>query len=232
MAPTPPFVIRRNDPAQQRRRWLLLAAVWLGSLLVVAALVAGFVSRAPDAERIARIAEAVKDNDALKARIAVLTRSEQVARAALTDVQQTLREREEEIDGLRADLAFYGRLVGGSKREGLAVHAIVLKPVADSQAWNFTATLTQNFKRSQDVRGRLTLGIEGVTDGKLKLLDWNALSQGQSTSGIEYRFKYFQQVEGTIMLPAGFMPNRVVVRADGDGGRVEQEFAWADATNG
>ena len=232
MAPTSPFVIRRHDPAQLRRRWLLLAATWLGSLLVVAALVGSFVARAPDAERIARIAAAAKDNDALKARIAVLTRSEQVARAALTDVQQTLREREEEIDGLRADLAFYGRLVGGSKREGLAVHAIVLKPVANSQAWNFTATLTQNFKRGQDIQGRLTLGVEGVTDGKLQALDWNALSQGQSSSGIEYRFKYFQQVEGTIMLPAGFMPNRVVVRADGGGGRVEQEFSWTDATKG
>jgi hypothetical protein len=232
MAPIPPFVIRRHDPAQQRRRWMLLAAVWLGSLLIVAALVASFVSRAPDAERIARIAAAVKDNDSLKARIAVLTRSEQVARAALADVQQALREREEEIDGLRADLAFYGRLVGGSKREGLAVHDIELKPVSGSDAWNFTATLTQNFKRGQDIHGRLTLGVEGVTDGKLKVLDWNALSQGQSSSGIEYRFKYFQQVEGTIMLPAGFMPNRVVVRADGDGGRVDQEFSWTDATNG
>ena len=88
------------------------------------------------------------------------------------------------------------------------------------------ATLTQNFKRGQDTKGRLTLAVEGVADGKLQTLDWAALTQGRIIAGIEYGFKYFQQVNGTIMLPAGFQANRVRVRADGDGGRVEQDFAW------
>ena len=54
----------------------------------------------------------------------MLERSEQVAKAAVGDLQQTLRDREEEIESLRSDLAFYGRLVGGGKREGLAVHVL------------------------------------------------------------------------------------------------------------
>ncbi len=232
MSPIPSLVIRRHDPARQRRTRLLVAAVWLGSLLIVAALVATLVARAPGTNHSAELAEAQKENEALKSRVAMLVRSEQVAKAALGDVQQTLRDREEEVDGLRADLAFYGRLVGGGKREGLAVHALHVVPVAGSQAWNFTATLTQNFKRGEDIKGRLTLTLEGVADGKLRTLDWSALSQGQDSSGIEYRFKYFQQVGGTIMLPAGFAANRVVVRADGDGGRVEQEFSWKDAIKG
>jgi hypothetical protein len=57
------------------------------------------------------------------------------------------------------------------------------------------------------------------------------LSQGQ-TSGVEYGFKYFQQVSGTIILPVGFAANRVIVRAEGEGGRVEQEFPWKDAIKG
>ncbi|MBA8883725.1 DUF6776 family protein [Dokdonella fugitiva] len=232
MSPIPSLVIRRHDPARQRRTRLLVAAMWLGSLLIVAGLVATFVARAPGEDHSAELAAARKEGEALKSRIAVLERSEQIAKAALGDVQQTLRDREEEIDGLRADLAFYGRLVGGGKREGLAVHALRIAPVAGSQAWNFTATLTQNFKRGADVRGRLTLSVEGIADGKLSTLDWSALSQGQDASGIEYRFKYFQQVGGTIMLPAGFAANRVVVRADGDSGRVEQEFSWKDAVKG
>lgn len=232
MDPTPSLVIRRHDPAQDRRRWLMLGAAWLGSLLLAAALVASYITRAPNTPQLQRLADSAKEIDALKARVAVLARSEQVAKAALLDVQQTLREREEEVDGLRADLAFYGRLVGGGTREGLAVHALSVQPVRDSQAWNFTATLTQNFKRGQDIKGRLVLDVEGVEDGKLRRIDWKTLNQGQENAGIEYRFKYFQQVGGTIMLPAGFMPNRVVVRVDGDGGRVEQEFSWADAIKG
>lgn len=232
MPPLPNLVIRPHDPARQRNARLLVATVWLGSLLIVAALVAVLASRAPSASRLAELEAATKETNDLKSRVALLTRSEQVAKAALGDLQQTLRDREEEIDGLRADLAFYGRLVGGGKREGLAVHALHVAPVKDSLAWNFTATLTQNFKRGEDVKGHLSVSIDGVAGGKLQTLDWAALSQGQQGGGIEYGFKYFQQVGGTIMLPAGFAPNRVVVRAEGDGGRVEQEFPWQEALKG
>lgn len=228
----PPFVVRKHDPNRQRREWLLLGAAWLGSMLVVAALASGLASGLRKDNGRALLAAAETQNEELKKQIAVLERSEQVAQAAVTEVQQTLRERDEEIDGLRADLAFYGRLVGGARREGLAVHALALKEVGDSGAWNFSATLTQNFKRGQQIKGRLTLVIEGVKDGKLDTLDWSALNQGRENAGIEYGFKYFQQVNGTIMIPPGFVPNRVKLRADGDGGRVEQEFAWKDAVNG
>jgi len=231
MSPLPSLVIRRHDPAQERRARLLLGAVWLGSLLIVAGVMAMFGSLPHGPDRSAELAAAMKEGEALKTRVAMLTRSEQVAKAALADVQQTLRDREEEVDGLRADLAFYGRLVGGGTREGLAVHALRVVPVKGSQAWNFTATLTQNFKRGEEIKGRLVLGVEGITAGKLETLDWASLSQGQS-SGIEYGFKYFQQVSGTIMLPAGFAANRVIVRAEGEGGRVEQEFSWKDAIKG
>lgn len=228
----PPFVVRKHDPERRRREWMLLGVAWLGSMLIVAAIASGIASSMRKDGSRALLVAAETQNEELKKQIAVLERSEQVARAALTDVQQTLRERDEEIDALRADLAFYGRLVGGAKREGLAVHTLVLKHVGDSGAWNFSATLTQNFKRGQEIKGRLTLAIEGVQGGKLAALDWNALNQGRDSSGIEYGFKYFQQVNGTIMLPPGFAPNRVKVRADGDGGRVEQEFEWKDAVNG
>jgi uncharacterized protein DUF6776 len=228
----PSLVVRSHDPARQLRGQLLAAAIWLVSLVVVAAATAAVVSYGFESDGRARNSSADKETEALKTRIAVLERSEQVAKAAVGDVQQTLREREEEIESLRSDLAFYGRLVGGGKREGLAVHVLKIRHMPDSQAWNFVATLTQNFKRGQDTRGHVTLAIEGVQNGKLATLDWAALTQGQDPSGIEYGFKYFQQVNGTIMLPAGFQANRIRVRAEGEGGRVEQDFAWTDATKG
>lgn len=227
-----PLVIRQHDPARQRRAWLLLAVAWTGTSLIVAAVASGFMSSVRKNNSDVLLVAAEKQNETLKSRVSMLERSEQVAKAALVDVQQTMRERDEEIDALRADLAFYGRLVGGAKREGLAVHMLSVKSVKDSQAWNFTATLTQNFKRGQDVKGHLTLSVEGVRDGKLTTLDWAALNQGQNNAGIEYDFKYFQQASGTIMFPPGFAANRVIVHADGEGGRADQEFSWKDALKG
>ncbi len=226
--PTPRFEVRPFDPARARRRRLLLALAWLGSLLVVAAATALFVERRAVPHEGRAVADTA-DTEALKARIAILERSEQVAKAALADLQRTLRDREEEIAGVRTDLAFYGRLVGGQRREGLAIHALTLSPVAGSRAWNLRATLTQNFKRGAETKGRFVVSVTGVREGQLATLSWGELTQQSSDGGIAYAFKYFQQIDGTIMLPEGFEPNRVRATAEGDGGKAEQEFNWNDA---
>jgi hypothetical protein len=225
---SPRFIIRQNNPARLRWICLFVALAWLVSLVLAVALTRALVSPEPVADTPTAKIDLL-DGEALKSRIAVLERSEQVAKAALIDLQRTLRDREEEIAGVRADLAFYGRLVGGAKREGLAVHALTLKAVPDSRAWNFSATLTQNFKRGPETRGKLTLTVSGISAGKLETLSWNQLTQQPANPGIEYSFKYFQQVNGTIMLPEGFEPNRVRASAEGDGGRADQEFQWNDA---
>lgn len=227
MAP-PNFVVRQLDPARSRRLWLFMILFWLGS--VTLAVVGTSLWLVPKRAPVAPLQHVDSlDTEALKRRVVVLERSEQVAKAALADLQGTLRDREEEIAGVRADLAFYGRLVGGAKREGLAVHALSLTPVADSRAWNFSATLTQNFKRGPETTGKLTLSVSGIRDGKLETLQWKDLTQKSDSSGISYAFKYFEQINGTIMLPEGFEPNRVRASADGGGGRSEQEFSWNDA---
>lgn len=228
----PQFVLSQLDPARQRRRMLLLAAAWLLSLGLAAAFALGIAGAVRKENSRAQLTEERARSEELKKRIAVLERSEQVAQGALDELQKTVRDRDEEIDALRADLAFYGRLVGGSRREGLAVHAITLKRVEQSDAWTFTATLTQNFKRGQDIKGRLTLSLEGIRSGKLTTLDWKSLAQEREAAGIEYGFKYFQQLTGTIMVPPDFSPARVKVRAEGDGGRTDQEFDWKDAVTG
>ena len=47
---------------------------------------------------------------------------------------------------------------------------------------------------------------------------------------MEYSFKYFQQVEGDVLLPPGLQPVRVIVRLQPQSGAaVEQSFTWADA---
>src|SRR5215469_14667179 len=158
----PPLVVRPHDPARERRGQMLAGAIWLVSLVVVAAATAAIVSFGFEAASHSQSESAGRDVEALKARIAMLERSEQVAKAAVGDLQQTLRDREEEIESLRSDLGFYGRLVGGGKSEGLAVHVLKVRRLPDSEAWNFVATLTQNFKRGQETKGHLLLAIEGV----------------------------------------------------------------------
>ncbi|WP_036210712.1 DUF6776 family protein [Novilysobacter arseniciresistens] len=171
------------------------------------------------------------EHEALQQRVATLSRSDQISRDANRELQGTLAERDEEIAGLRADVAFYERLVGATaQRRGLSVHAITMQPQSDL-AWHFQSTLTQNLNRGAVSSGRLTLSVEGSRAGRLQTLDWDALRQQEDAPGVEYSFKYFQQVKGDVFLPEGFEPVRVTVRLQPrSGAAVEQSFTWAQAT--
>ncbi|HEY0505908.1 MAG TPA: DUF6776 family protein [Lysobacter sp.] len=172
-----------------------------------------------------------RELEQLRQRVATLGRSDQISREANRDLQSTLAERDEEIAALRADVAFYERLVGSTaQRRGLAVHALRLQPQNDT-AWHFTTTLTQNLNRGAVSSGQLTLTLEGTRGGKLEKLAWNDLRQQATAPPVAYSFKYFQQVEGDIFLPPGFTPVRVSVRlVPRTGAPIEQSFTWADAT--
>ncbi|HEU0305954.1 MAG TPA: DUF6776 family protein [Lysobacter sp.] len=178
-------------------------------------------------------ADLVDEAEQLRQRVATLTRSDQISRDANRDLQGALADRDEEIAGLRADVAFYERLVGATaQRRGLTVHSLRLQ-AQEGPAWHFTGTLTQNLNRGAISDGVLTLSVEGTRNGKLQKLAWNDLRQQASAPGVVYSFKYFQQVEGDIFLPVGVTPVRVTVRLQPrSGAAIEQSFAWADAVRG
>ena len=213
------------------RRGLIAAAALL-LLVLVFGLWGGWqaiAGRNADSPTPAQLQAQQKRIDTLEQRNATLSRSDQISRDANKDLQNALAERDEEIAGLRADVAFYERFVGATaQRRGLAVHELQLQPQTD-QAWHFTATLTQNLNRGAVNAGQLKVSVEGTRDGKLQKLAWDDLRQANAP-GVPYSFKYFQQVEGDLVLPPGFKPVRVIVRLVPQGGPVvEQSFAWNEA---
>ena len=169
--------------------------------------------------------------DELEQRVTTLARSDQISREANRELQGALAEREEQVAGLRAEVAFYERFVGSTaQRRGLTVHELQIRP-GEGQVWHFAATLTQNLERGQASEGALTLVIEGSRNGRFEELEWPDLRQREEAPPLEYSFRYFEQVQGDFVLPGGFTPVRVTVRvAPTRGSAVEQSFPWADAT--
>ena len=223
-----------NSPVRRRRRGHPRIAL---VVLVLAALLLGgwgawrsFAPQPANANETLRVQAARIDT--LEQEVATLNRSDQISRQANTDLQATLAERDEEIAGLRTDIAFYERFVGATaQRHGLNVHELKLAPQRDGQAWHFVATLTQNLNRGAVSSGRLQLALEATDGGSMRRLDWNVLRQQAGAPGVAYSFRYFQQVEGDIVLPRGIRPVRVVVRLlPASGAPVEQSFTWSAAT--
>ena len=110
------------------------------------------------------------------------------------------------------------------------MHQLALKPIGESPGFAFRVTLTQNMKKAATSAGTLELAVDGVRGAKLTALGWRDLTQNAQAEPIKFQFKYFQQLDGSLMLPEGFQPNRVTVSAKSEGGEeVRQAFAWRDA---
>ena len=225
------FIVVPRRASDRLRRW----AVRIGWPLTLLALWGWMAWRAEPALTALRAehdalltthAEARAELATAKQQVATLSRSEQISRAANLEVQETLAERDEEIAALRADVAFYERLVGATgQRRGLSVHAAEFQPEAGG-SWRYGLTLTQNLNRGAISAGRLRFAVEGIADGALKSVDWDTLKQADKAPGQAYSFRYFQKLEGSIVLPAGFTPQRVRVTLDGGGGPIEATVPW------
>jgi len=232
VSPPPVLVVRPHDPRRRRRLALLLALAWIASVLLALGLMQLVQGQIAGVVDHGALNAAQHEIETLRQQNAALERAEQVARAANADLQQTMRDHQEQIAGLRADLAFFSRLTGGAgRREGLNVHGARVQAGDSARVYNVTVTLTQNLKSGQVAAGRVKISLSGVRDGKLTTLPWSELAPDQDANGLAFSFKYFQQIRATVMLPPGFAPSRVRVEADagGDMGRADQDYAWADA---
>ena len=92
--------------------------------------------------------------------------------------------------------------------------------------WRYQVVVTQSLNRGALTQGDMRFDVEGVRNGRLTTVKWDDLQQKQAAPGQHYAFRYFQRLGGSIVLPAGFTPQRVKVSLRGQGANVDQAFAW------
>lgn len=173
-------------------------------------------------------------NVALQSHLEDLQQQQQTTSTALTALRTSLASRDDELQKLKQEQAFYAKLIGiDGSRSGLGVHGIALTPVAGTNAWNFVVTLVNTAEKADPARGKLTLGVEGVRDGKLTTVEWSNLAGSDAKDGVEFAFKFFQQLRGSFMLPKGLVPNRVTVTLHPKGGPpISRKLDWKEALAG
>lgn len=211
--------------------WLLsLAGTWLWLRETIAPQFGEVSRELAQARRALAAAEAEKAD--LQRRVAQHERGEQVARGANQELQQALAARQEEIASLRSDLGFYQRLMeGGAQQPGISVHSLVLRATDDARTFQYALTLSQNLKRNRQASGKVEVlvgGSRGAENASLGLAEL-----GGGAAALDFSFKYFQQLNGLVMLPEGFRPATVRLRVQPEsGGSVEREYMWKDVIEG
>jgi len=174
---------------------------------------------------------------ALTSRLEMSKNRRQVAEQeanVMRQANQLLREgessRQAELNRLQTELDFYQRLAGTSgTQSGLAIYRLELSPTASKRVFRFVLTLTQNLRRSAVIAGNVRLDIEGTMEDRPLSLPWSQVTDGSQPEP-EFRFKYFQQLDGYLALPESFQPSRLQISLEvqGQNKPVRRSFDWQE----
>jgi len=169
--------------------------------------------------------------DDLTQRVAILEKGGEVDRRAADDFRETVRQLSDEVARLEQDVAFYkGIMAPGSGDKGLRVSKIDIVPGDRPDQYTYSVMLTQVVDNSSYIQGQAAVNVVGVRDGEKVVLPLRDLDAEVDGLGIVFRFRYFQEIKGTMTVPANFIPEQVQVVLQSQGSnsqRVEETRLWS-----
>ena len=179
----------------------------------------------------AQLAEEQKLTQELRAKIAVLERAAQVDKQAYGSVEVSQKQSQDEMLELKEEVAFYRGIVAPTETaSGLNIPSLQMTEIGKAGVYRFKLVFTQMKSNQRVVKGYAQVMFEGVKDGTQVQLSLKEVSGG-ALDRIKLRFKYFQNNEGEIVLPKGFLPSRVLVELVPSGKgetRLKKTFDWSD----
>jgi len=172
-----------------------------------------------------------KKNSELRNKYTHLERSTFLDKQAFSDVDTTLHDLQDEILELKEEIAFYRGIVSPVETSsGLNITSMEVSSIGNKKGYHFKLVLTQVMKNDKTVKGKANLSVEGIMNGSQKTLNLKQLSGGHLKE-LKLKFKYFQNFEGDIVFPKGFIPSRLIVNIDPRGkkrSRIKKTFRWSD----
>ena len=196
-----------------RRRLVL----WLAAGVLAAGIV-GYGAGLQDAQR--RLVALESDNERLLREVSELRDRNYQARLelarleselavdsqALNEARSTIAGLEQRNAALESDLGFYRSIMAPSEAEkGFQVDSFRLNPAPESDVYHYSLVVTQVGNNDRFLSGRIRITFSGASE----TLALHELTDNVKKDGIEYRFRYFQAVNGRLKLPEGFTPAQV-----------------------
>jgi hypothetical protein len=171
----------------------------------------------------------IEQNRELSNALAAAQRGTRTERQTREDLRVELQRLEAEVLSLKREVAFYRRVMAAQGAPGLRVQSLMLEPLARDRMFRYRLLLTQFGKQVRPARGRLRLTIHGMSKGKREQLGLRAVATAPRDE-LDFDFRYFQSLEGDLLLPEGFQPLNVEVELKTAGEKpvtVRRTFDWA-----
>jgi hypothetical protein len=217
--------------------------LWLGLFVVVAALVAtsfhwgfyqgtslqaGAVAERNELRK--RVAVLTKESEGLQQQVVNLKLGAQVDHKASEQVRAQVIALKEEISALQEDISFYRGIMAPEKsRSGLVIGSLNVIGTGIPRQYEYKVVVQQLATNHQVLSGHLNFNIIGWRNGEQETIPLHQLSDQVDGANIRLRFRYFQNIEGRLMLPDDFEPERIelIARSTGNNRQTaEKKFGW------
>ena len=153
-----------------------------------------------------------------------------VDRQALEEVQGTIMNLRETIAQLQEDVLFYKQIMSPENTEtGLMIGQLDLESTEAPDRIRYRLELRQLGNNENIVSGYTNVNILGSQDRQEVSMPLRSLSAEEDQLDIKLQFRYFQNIQGEIVLPEGFEPlgmQIVAVDESNDGKTIQKSFAW------
>ena len=159
-----------------------------------------------------------------------LQQAASVDKEALSSVQRTIVSLRSQISQLEEDVLFYKQVLSpGNDETGLVIGQLDLVAGEGLGDIRYRLELKQQGNNDNFIRGHVNVNVIGLQDGEEVTVPLRDLSDSVGDLDIKLQFRYFQNVEGQLLLPAGFEPQkvRIVAVAEGENAKtIQKSFGW------
>ncbi|KZZ57284.1 hypothetical protein A3762_01290 [Oleiphilus sp. HI0125] len=173
----------------------------------------------------------VDENQGLKQKIANLEQSEAINLHAKQEIQSTIRGLREQVAGLQKDVSFYQNIMAPSdNNKGLQIQALELSALSENRHYAYKIVLAQLANNKRYLQGVVAVNLIGQRDSESVILPLRDVSEVEEL-GMKFRFRYFQEFAGELILPENFEPENIQVVAQSkekSASRVERNVAWQE----
>ncbi|MDH5571213.1 MAG: hypothetical protein OEY89_05565 [Gammaproteobacteria bacterium] len=229
------LVVKQHRPWITGLLWLLavVALVIAGwSLFDYGRFLAGYNSVEMEREKESLIkhkAELEEQIDQLREKKALLERAAQIERQAYDELDVTFKVLQAEILELKEELAFYRGIVSPKDASsGLQLQSFKIEPNGTGLSYRYKLVLTQVLKNDRVATGKLNFFIDGLRGEEPVTLELKDVDE-KHVNELDYRFKYFQNIEGDMTLMEGFTPLRItaqIVPSSKTWNAIEKTIEW------
>jgi len=153
-----------------------------------------------------------------------------VDRQALDEVQGTIINLRETIAQLEEDVLYYKQIMSPENNEtGLMIGQLDLMNTEEANRIRYRLELRQVGNNDNLISGYTNVNILGTRDRQEISMPLRSLAVDEDQLDIKLQFRYFQNIQGELILPEGFEPLGVQILAIDEGNNektIQKSFAW------